>query len=798
MGLFDKFAFFKKNNNDIAKTTVESSPLKADLISQGNQAEDRGDLDLAVRLYQGAIDEQPELPRAYLNLGNAYLKLADFDKAIATYQTALKFNPEYASAYFNIGNAYFKSGRSGESLDFYSNAIRINPDLVDAYVSSGLAFHRLERYEDAIREFKRALEKRPDYLPVSIHLSNALIAASMHTKAVDILEDALRIHPNSAELYMQMVSIHLKTGALVLAVKNCLLAAKCPIDDAEIYYNIGNRLLDLNEYESAIHCFEKSLKLKPAVPDVLINLANSYLNQNEFESAVNYYKQAISTTPNNVIALGNLGVAYKNIGQIELAIDLQNQALAIDPTFTPGLNNRAVFFQMNSQIEDAVLAYKKAHEADPQQNQTYSNYLFCLSHCPEVETYTIFNEHRQFSSLYEKVPQHQETQTHKAHRTHLKIGFVSADLKNHAVASFVEAIFSHLARNTYLTLYAYDNGLQEDDVSRKFHGYFRKWNRVHPLSDDQLADLIRSDNIDVLIDLSGHTAGNRLMTFAQKPAPVQVSWIGYPGTTGLNAIDYYFADRFFVPHGELEKQFTEKVVRLPIAVTFTPVRNAPLVNELPASKNGYITFASFNRTDKLNRHVIALWSALLRKLPNSKLILGAMPVEGNFENLRNWFVEEGIALSRLTFLQRCDIITYMAMHHQVDICLDTFPYTGGTTTNNALWMGVPTLTLIGNTAAGRQGVANLSQVALDKQFSAVDADDFIQKAIYFSEHIDELATIRDSLRNTFSESNFCKPELVSNSFAIAVNYMVERWCADLPPVPFEITDDKIHLYDDQI
>src|SRR5262249_50682179 len=191
---------------------------------------------------------------------------------------------------------------------------------------------------------------------------------------------------------------------------------------------------------------------------------------------------------------------------------------------------------------------------------------------------------------------------------------------------------------------------------------------------------------DILIDLSGHTRGNRLLTFARKPAPVQASWMGYPGTTGLSAMDYYLADGCFLPPGQFDGQFTEKLVYLPASVPFLADERAPAVNALPAHRNGYVTFGSFNRPIKLRPSVIALWSKLLRALPDARMVLGGMPREGQYEPLIEWFAREGIVRERLRVYPRCDIATYLGLHHQVDMCLDSFPYTGGTTTNHALWM----------------------------------------------------------------------------------------------------------------
>jgi predicted O-linked N-acetylglucosamine transferase (SPINDLY family) len=287
-----------------------------------------------------------------------------------------------------------------------------------------------------------------------------------------------------------------------------------------------------------------------------------------------------------------------------------------------------------------------------------------------------------------------------------------------------------------------------------------------------------------LIDLSGHTAGNRLLTFALKPAPLQASWIGYPGTTGLRTVDYYIADRHFLPVEEFSCQFTEKLVFLPALAPFLPHEAAPPVNSLPALSNGYITFGSFNRLSKLRPSVIALWSRLLHAIPGSRMLLGGMPPEGQYTALIDWFAAEGINPARLDFRSRCGTEAYMALHHEVDMCLDAFPYTGGTTTAHALWMGVPTLTLAGPTAPSRQGAAILSHAGL-AEFVAHDAAQFEQKGLFWAANIDRLAQLRFNLRSRCDDSAMHRPDLIAAGLENALRKMWQRWCQGLPPEAFE-------------
>jgi predicted O-linked N-acetylglucosamine transferase (SPINDLY family) len=332
-------------------------------------------------------------------------------------------------------------------------------------------------------------------------------------------------------------------------------------------------------------------------------------------------------------------------------------------------------------------------------------------------------------------------------------------------------------------LHAYYNKEFEDAVTRRLRGYIPHWRPVVRLSDQQLAQQITEDRIDILIDLSGHTSLNRLRTFARKPAPIQASWIGYPGTTGMRAMDYYLADPYFLPPGQFDRFFSEKLVYLPANAPFRPHASAPPVNTLPALQSGSIRFGSFNRLHKVNAATIKLWSELLRAVPDATMLIGGIPQDSHQASLLEQFAAEGIVRERLTFHPRCSMQAYLALHHQVDVCLDAYPYTGGTTTIHAIWMGVPTLTMAGLTPAARQGAAILGQLELDG-FIAADAEDFVAKGRCWAKDLAALSTLRARLRSRLQQSPGRQPDLIAASLERALRHMWTRWCANLPAESF--------------
>ena len=335
-------------------------------------------------------------------------------------------------------------------------------------------------------------------------------------------------------------------------------------------------------------------------------------------------------------------------------------------------------------------------------------------------------------------------------------------------------------------MHVYSAHAVEDGVTQYLRTYVSHWDNIAFLSDGQLAQKISDDGIDILIDLSGHTGKNRLLSFARKPAPIQASWMGYPGTTGLRAMDYYFADRYLAPPELCEDRFTEKLIYLPSNAPFQPFPAAPSVNDLPALEKGFITFGSFNRASKLTVETVALWSALLRALPSARLTLGGMSLDGGYDQLIDAFVGEGVASERLCFYPRTTMGEYLELHHQVDICLDTFPYVGGTTTCHALWMGVPTLTVAGLTPACRAGASILANLGLDT-FVARDRADFVQKGIACANDLANLAVLRANLRLRCAESPALQPVTIASAFERALRIVWQRWCKGLSTISLDVS-----------
>jgi predicted O-linked N-acetylglucosamine transferase (SPINDLY family) len=483
----------------------------------------------------------------------------------------------------------------------------------------------------------------------------------------------------------------------------------------------------------------------------------------------------------------NLGATLIKLERLDEAEACLARAVALDPRFAAAHVHLGDVYQLQGRYTEAWANVGRAIELKADDKMLYSSLLFMLCHNPTLDADSLFAEHCRVGELIETPlrasrPQHSNS---RDPNRRLKVGFVSGDLRNHAVANFFEPVLAQLCGRPELELHAYCTNIAEDRVSERLRGYLTGWHRVSALSDGELARKIMDDQIDILIDLSGHTSLNRLHTFARKPAPIQASWIGYPGTTGLLAMDYFLADRHFLPADQFARYFTEKLVYLPAQVPFQPYEAAPPVNALPALATGCITFGSFNRVGKITALTVDLWSQLLRAVPAAKMLIAGTLANGPPNGLLEQFTTAGIDAERLSFHPRCGMDAYLALHHQVDICLDTYPYAGGTTTVHALWMGVPTLTLAGPTSAARSGAAILGQIGLH-EFIATDVGEFVAKGLYWANHLAELAQLREGLRDRWQQSPGRRADVIATALEAALRRMWQRWCANLPAESFEI------------
>lgn len=658
-------------------------------------------------------------------------------------------------------------------------------------------------------------------LAVGIQQCLSLLQAARFDAMQTLAGDLTRAHPSAAAGWQMLGISKLAGGEPAAAVDALERASRLAPHDAGVWDNLGAALNANRQFARAAACYERSLQLEPDAARVLSNAAANASDAGRAAAAYDYAGRALRLDPALAHAHLALGNAAASLGRVDEALASIAEALRLAPTLlqahlalgnalqlsgdtpaairatrrvldlSPGhadaLQNLGRFHHDLGEVQPAAQCYRAALERQPQRLDAWSGWLFCLDHDPNITPAALAAAHREFGEYVER-PWRSRWGGWSNERDpgkRLRVGFVSGDLREHAVAHFIEPIWRQLDRSA-VEIVAYSTQPAADARSHELKRLTDSWHDVTSWSDEALDAAIREARIDILVDLAGHTGHHRLGVFARKPAPIQVSWLGYPNTTGLTAIDYRPIGRKVAAPGELDDLFSEKLVYLPIGTVFQPPPNMPPVNRLPALERNGLTFGNFNRPIKLPEAAIDLWAKVLQAIPGSRMLIGAVAEDAIRRRFAERFARSGIAAERLTFRPRLAMPAYLALHHEIDLMLDTFPFTGGTVTNQALWMGVPTLTLTGGTLPHRQGAGIMRRAGLAR-FVAESEADFVERARVIGDDLAALAELRAGLRPRLAADDAAQTAAAARLVVAALRRMWQRWCAGEPARSFELS-----------
>ena len=655
--------------------------------------------------------------------------------------------------------------------------------------AEAVELHRNGRVGEAEALYRRILSAVADHPLVLLHLGLALHAQGKFAEMEAASRRCVAVRPDISQAHGNLGVALQGLGRPDEAILAFGQAVAVQPDNVEAQYNLANALKATGRFDEAAAAYRRAIEVKPDLAEAHANLGATLLEQGKFAEAVDACRHASGIRPNLAEAHYNLGLALKGLDRLDEAVDAYRRAVAVNPGYALAHNNLGVALKDLGRIDEAVAAFRLAVAANPDHAEAHSALLFCLCHLDSISPAALAAEHRAFGLRFE-APLKAGWIAHdnpREPRRRLRIGYVSADLYGHVVASFIEPVWAAMDRQQF-DIVVYANTTRRDAVTARLEALAHLWREVAPLSDAALAERIRADRIDILVDLAGHTTGNRLPVFARKPAPVQVSMIGYPNTTGLSAIDYYIADEFFPLSPGKGALFTEHLIGLAAGI-FRPSAAAPPVNRLPALARGEFTFGSFSRLAKISEASIRLWCRVLSEAPGSRLVLGAVPDNGARRDLAERLARYGVAESRLTFLDIAPVDVYLARYHAVDLILDSFPYSGSTTSNDAAWMGVPTLTLAGDAYQSWGSAICLCRVGL-ADFVVEREDDFVAKAVEWTRRLDDLAAIRGQLRARVLASPHTDFIKGAREVRIAFRRMWETWCSGLPPAAFNLDPNQ--------
>ncbi|KAL5230436.1 hypothetical protein ABZP36_029212 [Zizania latifolia] len=728
---------------------------------------DEGQLVEAAEAYQKARRADPSYKPAaeflaivLTDLGTSLKIAGNTEEGIQKYCEALEVDSHYAPAYYNLGVVYSEMMQFDMALTCYEKAALERPLYAEAYCNMGVIYKNRGELEAAIACYERCLTISPNF---EIAKNNMAIALTDLGTKVKIEGDI-----NQGVAYYKKALFY-------------------NWHYADAMYNLGVAYGEMLNFEMAIVFYELALHFNPRCAEACNNLGVIYKDRDNLDKAVECYQMALSIKPNFSQSLNNLGVVYTVQGKMDAAASMIEKAIIANPTYAEAYNNLGVLYRDAGSITLAVQAYERCLQIDPDSRNAGQNRLLALNYIDEGSNDNLYQAHREWGKRFLKLyPQYTSWDNSKVADRPLVIGYVSPDYFTHSVSYFIEAPLTHHDYSNCKVV-VYSGVVKADAKTLRFKDKVLKkgglWRDIYGIDEKKVASLVREDKVDILVELTGHTANNKLGTMACRPAPIQVTWIGYPNTTGLPTIDYRITDSLADPPDTIQKH-VEELVRLPESfLCYNPSPEAGPVCSTPAILNGFITFGSFNNLAKITPKVLQVWAKILCAVPNSRLVVKCKPF--CCDSIRQKFLStlEELGLESL----RVDLLPLIHLNHDhmqayslMDISLDTFPYAGTTTTCESLYMGVPCVTMAGSVHAHNVGVSLLTKVGLGR-LVAKSKDEYVKLALDLASDVTALQELRMSLRGLMTKSPICDGENFTRGLESAYRNMWRRYCDGVAP-----------------
>jgi predicted O-linked N-acetylglucosamine transferase (SPINDLY family) len=690
----------------------------------------------------GDIEAEIEKALCYHNSGQ-------LQRAEGVYRQILANTPDHPDVLHLLGLVLHQSGNQQAAIQYICEAIRYNSDNPCYYGNLGVVYYAQNRLGPAISCYHKALELKPDYADAYNNLANVLRKQGDLNQAAAFYQKALQFQP----------------------------------DDAVAFNNLGQVYREMGRYKDEIACYQQALRVDSDHVQTYLNLGNALQYQGELDKSIGCYQRALEKTPDYAEAYNNCGTALLTQGKLYQSRSCYQKAIQYNPQYADAYNNLGNVFHNQGQFEEAIFCFQKTLEVKPDYVKAHDNLLYTLHHIASVGPQRLYEEAKKWwydqGLKQDRKPLLRSTWDPSRR---LKIGYVSPDFREHSVSYFFRPLLEFCEPNSF-EIICYSDARRPDHITARLKALSNHWRDTAWSSDTAVAERIREDGIDILVDLAGHTSGNRLSVFARKPAPVQMTWLGYPGTTGLSVIDYRVTDDICDPHGESDQYHSENLIRLADGfLCYSPPDTVPDVSELPARKADRISFGSFNNLPKINEQVIALWSQILRQVPESCLKLKSKQLADEHTRQSIWklFSSQRIQSERVILLPRVSSTAeHLALYHQIDIGLDPFPYNGTTTTCEALWMGIPVITLRGDCHSARVGTSILTRVGLTEMI-AEGEEQYVRIGMELAKDLDRLEQLRAGMRTRMQHSVLCDGKSFTRAMEDVYQKVWKNWCQTDP------------------
>jgi protein O-GlcNAc transferase len=754
-------------------------------IQRAIAAHHAGDLQQAEQLYRAILAANPHHGDAHHNLGvlaASVGKIAEglpyFKAALASSQDQPQFWISYIAALISVGDVtsairILQEARA-RGLDG-SDFKQLEADLARQSHPPGEMIAQLnaaftQNAWEVAETLAQTMRQQYPQHPSGWHIGGCIFAQTGRPeRAAPLFERLAVLCPNDASVHSNLGSVLRDIGQLTLAESHCRQAIQISPDFADAYYNLGNILRDLDSVAESELSYREAIRINPAFAAAFCNLGNLLRENRHLKESVACFREAVLISPDFSNAWCNLGNALQDMGHMEESIESYHKALQLNADSAESHNNLGSALREIGQYAAAETHYHEALRINPDLALAQSNLLFLHS----SHAMTTAQQYLDAARAFGRKVSSRATPKFSTWRTErdpcrLRVGLVSGDLRNHPVGYFLEGLCKQVDTSR-IEFFGFPTQSIEDDLTGRLKRLCHRWVPVVALRDEAASRVIHDQGIHVLIDLAGHTADNRLGVFAYKPAPLQVSWLGYWASTGLPEMDYVLGDPLVLPMTEAS-HFSEATWRLPETyLCFTPPSQNAMVGPLPCLKSGILTFGCFNNPAKMGDRVVEVWARILRSLPHSQLFLKAKQFGDDLltRDVIHRFAAHGIAAERLLFEGYTERGAYLEAYQRVDLALDPFPYHGGTTTAEALWMGVPVLTKRGDRFLSHIG-ESIAHNSGQPDWIAGDDDDYVAKAIAFGSSPDRLAAIRSGLRHQVLASPLFDAPRFARSFETAL------------------------------
>jgi protein O-GlcNAc transferase len=740
----------------------------------------QGRFDDAIIEYRRILDRHPGDQTVAANLASALVRAGKLNDGLALYEKLTRQSDQQPELWFNYANALQRAGQTSKSRQTFERTLQIAPKFFPAALNLANLVRDTGDTKLAVDLYRRAIALNPQHPKARVNLARLLRSQKRYDETRAVLNEGVSTDTASVELLYERAILGYETGEVDVA-----LAAAQQILKLQPKYGSAYTLIGLIEYErgnvdTAVRWWNELARLEPHNPEPHINLGTLRQKEHRHEQAVGHFREAVRRAPDDLGANLKLGLILSTTGHVSEAMQIGERLIEMCPDRPEGFSLLANGLHEQGLCERSRAAFEEALSKQTDDTTLIGNTLFSSLYSDSLTDADILKIHRELSlRLHELAAENEKvirpSIQDRNSGSRIRVGYLSPDLLKHPVGYFVEPILKHHDRANFEVI-CYSDNASTDELTKRLRNLELTWHECSAWNDVRLEEQIRSDELDILIDLCGHTAKNRSMVLARKPAPVQATYLGYPGKTERPANDWLIADHHLCP-SEQKIDSHERIARLGNCfLCYQPQPDSPDVAQPPFEKNGFITFGSFNHLAKLTDSTIRLWSRVLDAVPDSRLVLKALPLadKETRDLTKRRFADCGIAPTRIEPLPpTVPLSAFMAEYSRMDIALDTVPYNGGTTTCDALWMGIPVITLPGGRFCSRMGASVLSTVGL-KELIASDKEDYVHIARSLASDIRKLQALRSTLRNQVRISPLCDAVHFARDFESTLSCLVGK------------------------